>query len=108
MNARRATASARHVLAYLHDTRRSRATAFRQDQPPRLPLPSGSPEFVLFGSLPLCVRVADRLSDAMLAIFEALEICESERTALRDAARLGAQIRVTYDQVNGLMKTIAD
>lgn len=108
MNVRRATASTRQALAYLHDTRRSRATALRQDLPPRLRLPGSSPELGLFASLPLGIRVADRLSDAMLAIFEALEMCEGEQTAPSDAARLGAQIRITYDQVNGLMKTIAD
>jgi hypothetical protein len=108
MNVRRSTVSTRQALSYLHDTRRSRVTALRHDLPPRLPLPASSPELGLFESRPLCVRVADRLSDAIFAIFEALEMCEGEQAALRDAERLGAQIRVAYDQVNGLMKTIAD
>lgn len=101
MNVRRATATTRQALAYLHDTRRSRVTAPKQDLPPRLRLPFG-------GGLPLRERVADRLADAMFAIFEALEMCESERAAPRDAARLGPEIRVAYDQVNGVMKAIAD
>ena len=71
-------------------------------------LPGSSPELGVFDSLPLCVRVSDRLADAMFAIFEALEMCESERAAPRDAARLGAQIRVAYDHVNRLMKNISD
>jgi len=75
---------------------------------PRLRLQRSIPEPGRFASLPLRERVADRLADAMLAIFEALEMCERERTAPRNAALLGAQIRVAYDQVNGLMKTIAD
>jgi hypothetical protein len=102
MNVRRSTASTRHALAYLHDTRRSRMTAPTQHPPLRCPLPANMPEPGRFGSVPLCERVADLLAEAMLAIFEALEICERERTAQRDAALLGAQIRVTYDQVNGL------
>jgi hypothetical protein len=108
MNVRRATAQTRHALAYLHDTRRSRMAAPTQRLPLRRPLPGNRPELGRFGSLPLSERVADLLAEAMLAIFEALEMCESERTAPRDAALLGTQIRVTYDQVNGLMKTIAD
>jgi hypothetical protein len=101
MNVRRATATTRQALAYLHDSRRSRGTVPKQDLPPRLRLPFG-------GGLLLRERVADRLADAMCAIFEALEMCESERAASWDAARLGAQIRAAYDQVNGLMKNISD
>ncbi len=79
MNVRRVTASTRHALAYLHGTRLSRVTARNRDLPLRLGLPHSNAESGLFGSLPLCQRVADRLADAMFAIFEALEMCEREQ-----------------------------
>jgi hypothetical protein len=44
----------------------------------------------------------------MLAMGEAIDICETERAAPLDAARLAAQIRSAFDQVNLLMKTISD
>jgi hypothetical protein len=108
MHARRGTAPTRQAVAYLHDTRRGRASAPREDLPHRLPLRRCDEERGLFCGLPLPERVADLLADAMLAIFEALEVCETERADAWDAAPLETRIRATYDQLNGLMKTITD
>jgi hypothetical protein len=84
MNVRRATAPTRQALAYLHDTRRGRASGSMRDLPHhRLPLPRCGEESELSGSLPLRERVADLLAAAMLAIFEALEVCETERASPR-------------------------
>jgi hypothetical protein len=61
----------------------------------------------LFG-LPLQARVADLLADAMLAMAEAIALCETERSAPLEAARLAVQLRSASDHVNVLMKTISD
>jgi len=44
----------------------------------------------------------------MLAMEEALSICEIERERSRDASWIEPQIKTTYDQVNALMKAVAD
>jgi hypothetical protein len=107
MNLRRTAGPTRQALAYLHTTRHSRPTAQRIYLPPRLRSRLRGTESGLFG-LSLRARVADRLADAMLAMGEAIDICETERAAPLDAARLAAQIRSAFDQVNLLMKTISD
>jgi hypothetical protein len=53
-------------------------------------------------------RVADLLADAMLVMDEAMNMCEDERAAPLEAARLAARIRSISDQLNLLMKTISD
>jgi hypothetical protein len=65
-------------------------------------------EFAAFGNLPLQARIADRLADAMWAIDEAVQMCELEGDATRDASRLAPQILAAYDQVNWIMKTITN
>src|SRR5258706_119133 len=103
---RRAAGPTRQALAYLHVTRHRRPTS--QPIPlPRLRSRLRGTASGLFG-LPLRARIADRLADAMLAMGEAMDMCETERAAPLDAARLAAQIRSASDQVNLLMKTISD
>ena len=59
-------------------------------------------------NLSLRARLANRFTDAMLAIDEALSMCEIEREESRDASWIEPQIRATYDQVNALMKVVCD
>jgi hypothetical protein len=61
-----------------------------------------------FANLPLCERLADRLADAMIAIDEAVQMCELEGDSTYEASRLGPEILAAYDQVNCIMKTISD
>jgi hypothetical protein len=107
MNLRRTAAPTRPALTYLHITRRSRKTAQPIGLPPRLRSRLRRRASGLFG-LPLQARVADLLADAMLLIDEAIDMCETERGAPLEAARLATQIRSASDQVNLLMKTISD
>jgi hypothetical protein len=107
MNLRRAAGPTRQALAYLHVTRHSRPTIHPICLPPRLRSRLRGTDSGLFG-LPLRARVADLLADAMLAMGEAMDMCETDRAAPLDAARLAAQIRGVFDHVNLLMKTISD
>jgi hypothetical protein len=61
-----------------------------------------------FANLSLRARLANRFTDAMLAIDEALGICEIERQESRDASWIEPQIRATYEQVNALMEAVSD
>jgi len=56
----------------------------------------------------LRAQLADRLGDAMWAIEEAIAICEIEDDASRDTSWIEPDLRETFDQVNGLMKTITN
>ena len=102
----RAAGPIRQALAYFH-ARNSRTTAYRIRLAPRLPWRLRGRASGLFG-LPTRERVADLLADAMLLMGEAMDMCETERAAPLEAARLAAQIRCISDQVNLLMKTISD
>jgi hypothetical protein len=61
-----------------------------------------------YASLPFRERLTDRLADAMIAIDEAMQMCELEGDATRDASLLAPQILAAYDQVNCIMKTICN
>jgi hypothetical protein len=60
-----------------------------------------------FANLPLPARVNDRLADAMIAIDEAMQMCELEGDTY-EASWLGPQVLAAYDQVNCIMKKISD
>jgi len=107
MNLRYAGGPTRQALAYLHVTRHSRRTAQLIRLPPRLRSRLRRAELGRFG-LSLQAPVADRLADAMLAMGEAMDMCETERVAPLNAARLTPQIRTVCDQVKLLMKAISD
>jgi Leu/Phe-tRNA-protein transferase len=62
----------------------------------------------VFANLSLRSRLANRFTDAMFAMEEALSMCESEREESRDASWIEPQIQTTYDQVNALMKAVSD
>jgi Leu/Phe-tRNA-protein transferase len=62
----------------------------------------------VFANLPLRARLANRFTDAMFAMEEALSMCELEREESRDASWIEPQIQTTYDQVNALMKVVSD
>jgi hypothetical protein len=61
-----------------------------------------------FANLPLLERLNDRLADAMIAIDEAVQMCELEGDSTYQAFSLGPQILAVYDQVNCIMKKISD
>ena len=61
-----------------------------------------------FANLPLCERVNDRLSVAMIAIDEAVQMCEMEGDTTYQASWLTVHILAAYDQVNCIMKAISD
>jgi hypothetical protein len=107
MNLRRACGPTRHALAYFHSTRRTRPSDHSVRPSSRLRLRLRGIASGLFG-LPLQARVADLLADAMLAMGEAMAMCETERFAPMEAARLATQLRSASDHVNLLMKTISD
>jgi hypothetical protein len=107
MNLRRAAGPTRQALAYLYAARNGRTAVHPIPLPPRLRWRLRGRAPGLFG-LPMRERVADLLADAMLLIGEAMDMCESERAALLEAARLAARIRDISDQLNLLMKTISD
>jgi len=107
VNLRRAPAPARQALAYLHATRHRGSLAHSIRALSRHRCRLRGKAFGLFG-LPLHARVADLLADAMLAMDEAIAICETERSVPLEATRLSAQIRGASDHVNLLMKTISD
>ena len=107
MNLRRASGPTRHALAYFHSTRHTRSTAHSVRPSPRNRFQRRVKASGLFG-LPLQARVADLLADAMVTMSEAIAMCETERSAPLEAARLAAQISSASDQVNLLMTTISD
>jgi hypothetical protein len=61
-----------------------------------------------FANLPLRARINDRLAVAMIAIDEAIQICELEGNTAWLASSLSVEIVAAYDQVNCIMKTISD
>jgi hypothetical protein len=72
----------------------------------RQPLSAGVA--IEFANLPLLERVNDRLADAMIAIDEAIQMCELEGDSTYEASWLGPQVLAAYDQVNCIMKKISD
>jgi hypothetical protein len=70
--------------------------------------PQSADALIEFANLPLRERVNDRLADAMIAIDEAMQICEMEGGSTYDASWLGPQVLAAYDQVNSIMKKISD
>jgi hypothetical protein len=61
-----------------------------------------------FANLPLRARLANRFADVVLAIDDALTMCEVERNESRDASWIEPSIRRTYEQVNALMEAVSD
>ena len=61
-----------------------------------------------FANLPLRARLANRFTDAMLAIHDALVMCEAERDESRDTSWIEPQIMTTYEQMNALMEGVCD
>jgi hypothetical protein len=98
----------RRLLARGAAERRMRAFVPAAIRPRDVPPALGTEALCFFANLPLRARLADRFSDAMFAIEEALSMCEVEREASRDASWIEPQIKTTYDQVNALMKAVAD
>jgi hypothetical protein len=96
----------RRLLVRVAAMRRSRAVS-AASQPARNDTVALGEEG-LSTSLPLRAQLANRLTDAMLAIDEALGICEIERNENRDASWIEPQIRSTYEQVDALMRTVCD
>jgi hypothetical protein len=100
--------SYRRLLARTAATRRARRTAASAGTSNHAPLPFDLDALAAFANLPLRARLADRFADAMLAIDEALGMCEIERQESRDASWIEPQILSTYEQVNALMKAVSD
>jgi len=95
----------RRFLARVVTARRIKPKA----EPPREHSLSFDPAALsLFANLPLRARLANQFTDAMLAMEEALSMCEVEREACRDASWIEGRIKATYDQVNALMASVAD
>jgi len=61
-----------------------------------------------FANLPLRARLNDRLAAAMIAMDEAIQMCELEGDTAWLASSLSVEIVAAYDQVNCIMKTISD
>jgi len=98
----------RRLLARVAAMRRVRHIA-RLNEPTRPWSDSSDLEALsFFGNLPLRARLANRFTDAMFAIEEALSMCETERDESRDASWIEPQIRSTYEQVNALMEAASD
>jgi hypothetical protein len=73
-----------------------------------MPLPYSAHALSEFANLPLLERLSDCLADAMIAIDEAVQMCELEGDTTYAASALGPQILAVYDQVNCIMKKISD
>jgi hypothetical protein len=100
--------SYRRLLARTAAVRRARVAAASTEASPEMRFAFDADDLSAFANLPLRARLANRFTDAMLAIDEALNICEVEREESRDASWIEPQIRATYDQVNALMKVVCD
>jgi hypothetical protein len=97
--------SRRLALKRLAVRRKRAATAAVVPNPPQTLHPE---DLATFGNASLRAQLADRLGDAMWAIEEAIAICEIENDASRDTSWIEPDLRDTFDQVNGLMKTITN
>lgn len=83
----------RRAIAYLASARRARGSRIprRKRLLDRLPLDAKS--LAGFANLPLRARVADRGSDILLEVDEAIIMCEMESTAARDSAWIAERLR---------------
>jgi hypothetical protein len=97
------TSSFRLAINCLVAIRREGRAALDRRRPAHDPLDLN--ELAAYGNAPLFVRLADRLAEAMWAIDEALAMCELEEEVSR---WIEPQLRHTYDEVNGIMKTISN
>jgi hypothetical protein len=70
--------------------------------------PLSADALIEFANLPLLERVNDRLADAMIAIDEAMQMCELEGDTTHGASWLRPEVLAAYDQVNCIMKKISD
>jgi hypothetical protein len=70
--------------------------------------PLSTDALIEFANLPLLERVNDRLAEALMAIDEAVEMCELEGDSTYEASWLGPQVLAAFDQVNCIMKKISD
>ena len=70
--------------------------------------PRSADVLIEFASLPLLERVNDRLADAMIAIDEAVQMCELEGDTTNRTSWLRPEVVAAYDQVNCIMKKISD
>jgi Leu/Phe-tRNA-protein transferase len=59
-------------------------------------------------NLPLRARLANRFTDAMFAMEDALIMCEAEQAESRDTSWIEPHIRTTYEHVNALMEAVSD
>jgi len=100
--------SRRRALAYLAATHLSHGQRVAWQIPDQPRLPPDVEALCTFGNLPLIERVADRLTEAMLAIDESMMMCEVESDAGRDSSWVKPRLRSLYDGVNALLKSITD
>ena len=99
----------RRLLARVAAARRvRRAAAAPADLSPERQTSLDADALSFFANLPLRPRLANLFTDAMLAMEEALGMCELERDQSRDTAWIEPQIRTTYEQVSSLMKAVSD
>jgi Leu/Phe-tRNA-protein transferase len=99
----------RRLLARVAAARRvRRAAAGAADLSPERRASIDTDALSFFANLPLRARLANRFTDAMFAIEDALSMCEVERAESRDASWIEPRIRTTYEQVNALMKEVCD
>jgi hypothetical protein len=98
----------RRLLARVATARRARRIAASQEERRQWPVSFDPDALSFFANLPLRTRLANRFADAMLAMEDALSMCEIERDGSRDASWIEPQILTTYEQVNALMKSVSD
>lgn len=98
----------RRLLAHAAATRRARRAAASTYDAHDVRFAFDADDLIAFANLPLRTRLANRFTDAMLAMDEALSMCEVERGESRDASWIEPQIQATYDQVNALLKVVCD
>jgi hypothetical protein len=99
----------RRLLARVADARRvRRAAAGQADLSPARLASINADALSFFANLPLRPRLENLFTDAMLAMEEALGMCELERDKSRDTTWIEPQIRIIYEQVNSLMKALSD
>ena len=99
------SSSFRRTMKCLVATCRERSAVRDQHPAPR---PLDVYELAAYGNTPLLVRLAEQLAAALLAIDEALAMCDLEDEACRDAAWIKPEIRSTYDHVNDVLKRISN
>jgi hypothetical protein len=98
----------RRTLALLAAARKKRMAARLNRFPSDRLTPLSVDVLAAFGNLPFRERLNDRLADAMIAIDEAIQMCELEGDTTWLAPCLSVEIVAAYDQVNYIMKAISD